>query len=147
MGYRMLCGVQDAMPAAPIKRQADTTHLGQTQFRHIMKASFSPRMFPGETAIIRVEKKRINIITSKIPTIIQATVDCYAGSCKNCRRHALVLVFSASLPKNVNFSRNAQGRVCSVIDRIKYGAGNSMVRKLENVKYPITKGGSQAHSA
>ena len=78
------------MPAAPIKRQADTTHLGQTQFRHIMKASFSPRMFPGEPAIIRVEKKRINTITSKIPTIIQATVDCYAGSCKNCRRHALV---------------------------------------------------------
>ena len=34
--------------------------------------------------------------------------------------------FSASLPKNVNFSRNAQGRVCSVIDRINYGAGNSI---------------------
>ena len=57
--------------------------------------------------------------------------------------------FSASLPKNVNFSRNAQGRVCSVIDRINYGAGNSMLRKLENVKCPITKGGSgsQTHSA
>ena len=35
-------GLQDAMPAVPIERQADTTHLGQTQFRHIMKVSFSP---------------------------------------------------------------------------------------------------------
>ena len=54
-------GVQDAMPAAPIERQADTTHLGQTQFRHniIMKVSFSPRMFPGETDIIRAEQKRM----------------------------------------------------------------------------------------
>ena len=35
-------GVQDAMPAVPTERQADTAHLGQIQFRHIMKASFSP---------------------------------------------------------------------------------------------------------
>ena len=105
-------GVQDAMPAVPTERQADTTHLGQTQFRHIVKASFSPRMFPGETATIRAENKRmfaedvktrchkiytsvhtlyssdITTITSKMPRIIQTTIDCYAGSCKNCRRHA-----------------------------------------------------------
>ena len=102
------------MPAAPIERQADTTHLGQTQFRHIMKASFSPRMFPGETALTRAEKKRmfvedvktrcqniytsvhtlyssdITTITSKMLKLIQTIVDCYAGSCKNCRRHAVV---------------------------------------------------------
>ena len=107
-------GVQEAMPAVPTERQADTTHLGQTQFRHIMKASFSPRMFPGETAIIRAENKRmfaedvktrcqkiytnvhtlyssdITTITSKMPRIIQTTIDCYAGSCKNCRGHAVV---------------------------------------------------------
>ena len=188
-----------------------------------MTASFYPRMFLGETA----EKKRmfaedvktrcqkiytsvhtlyssdINTITSKMPKIIQTTVDCYAGSCKNCRRHAVVCrgglqnnwwhksqhlkangmrrlnmtdgdrltlqgliemrlgnaalqmtqhrlttdknesinrSFSASLPKNVNFSRNA------VIDHINYGAGNSMLRKLENVKCPITKGGRVARA-
>ena len=107
-------GVQDAMPAVPTERQADTTHLGQTQFRHIVKASFSPRMFPGETATIRAENKRmfaedvktrcqknytnvhtlyssdITTITSKMPRIIQTTIVCYAGSCKNCRRHAVV---------------------------------------------------------
>ena len=196
-----------------------------------MKASFSPRMFPGETATIRAENKRmfaedvksrcqniytnvhtlhssdITTITSKMPRIIQTTIACYAGSCKNCRRHAVVCrgvlqnnwrhksqhlkasgvawlnmtdadrltlrqgliemrlgnaalqmtrhrittdknesinrPLSASLPKNVNFSRNAQGRVCSVIDRINYGAGIS-------VSY--NKGwrgcsGSEAHSA
>ena len=43
-------------------------------------------------------------------------------------------LFSAYLPKNVNFSRNAQGRVGSIIDRINYGAGISMLRKLENVQ-------------
>ena len=43
--------------------------------------------------------------------------------------------FSASLPKNVKFSRNAHGRVSSVIDRINYGVGNSMLRKLENVHF------------
>ena len=49
--------------------------------------------------------------------------------------------FSASLPKNVKFSKNAHGRVCSVIDHVNYGAGNSMLRKLENVRCPITRGG------
>lgn len=54
--------------------------------------------------------------------------------------------FSASVPKNVKFSRNALGRVCSVIDRLNYGAGDSMLRKLENVQCPITKGGRVAHA-
>ena len=36
-------GIQDAMPAGmETQRQSDTTHLSQTQFRHIMKASFLP---------------------------------------------------------------------------------------------------------
>ena len=40
-------GLQDAMPTVVTERQADTTHLSQTQFPHIMRASFSSRMFPG----------------------------------------------------------------------------------------------------
>ena len=86
-------GVQDAMPAVPTERQADTTHLGQTQFRHIMKASFSPRMFPGETAEdvkTRCQKIYTNVHTLYSIDIIQTTVDCYAGSCKNCCQHAVV---------------------------------------------------------
>ena len=52
-------GLQDAMPTVAAKWQADTTHLGQTQFRHIMRASFSSRMFPGENAMVRAENKKI----------------------------------------------------------------------------------------
>ena len=54
--------------------------------------------------------------------------------------------FSASLPKNVKFSRNAHGRVCSVIYRVNYLAGNSVLRKWENVQCPITKGGQVARA-
>ena len=155
------------------------------------------------TSVHTLYSSDITTITSRMPKIIQTTVDCYAGSCKNCRRHAVVcrgglqnnwwhksqhlkasgmrrlnmtdddrltlqgliemrlgnaalqmtqqrlttdknesinISFSASLPKNANFSRNAQGRVCSVIDRINYGAGHSMLRKLENIQCPIKKG-------
>ena len=91
-------GLQDAMPTVATEWQAD-----KIQFQHIMRASFSSRMFPGENATIRAENKRmfaedvriqcqkiytdvhtlyagdIIIITSKMPKIIQATLDCYSG--------------------------------------------------------------------
>ena len=113
----------------------------------------------------------IATITSRFPHIIQTTVHCYVGSRKNCCRHAIICkgslqknychksqhlkassvtrlnMTSAYLPKNVNFCRKAQGRVCSVIDRGNYGAGNSILRKLENVQCPITKGGRVARAA
>ena len=54
--------------------------------------------------------------------------------------------FYASLPKNIKFSRNALGHVCSVIDRLNYGAGESMLRQLENVQCPFTKGGKVARA-
>ena len=54
--------------------------------------------------------------------------------------------FSVSLPKNVKFSRNAHRGVCSVIDRVNYGAENSMLCKLENVRCPITRGGQVARA-
>ena len=50
-------GLQDAMPTVATERQADTTLLGQIQFRHIRRASFSSRIFPGENATIRAENK------------------------------------------------------------------------------------------
>ena len=39
-------GIQAGMPAIAIERRSDTTHLGETQFRHIMKTPFSPGCFP-----------------------------------------------------------------------------------------------------
>ena len=108
-------GIQDAMPAGmETQRQSDTTHLSQTQFRHIMKASFSPMMFPGENAARRTENRRLfaedvktrcqmvytsvhmlydsdeRAIARRMLDVIQTTLDCYSGSCANCRRHAIV---------------------------------------------------------
>lgn len=53
---------------------------------------------------------------------------------------------SASLPKNVNFARNAVGRAHSVVHRLNYGIGESLVRKLEAIGSPITKGGRVARA-
>ena len=103
-------GIQDAMPAGmETQRQSDTTHLSQTQFRHIMKASSSPMMFPGESAARQRENRRLfaedvktryqmvytsvhilhdsdeTAIARRMPDVIQTTLDCYSGSCATCR--------------------------------------------------------------
>ena len=49
--------------------------------------------------------------------------------------------FSTSLPKNVNFSRNCMARASSTVHRLNNGAGVSLIKKLESVGSPITKGG------
>ena len=60
------------------------------------------------------------------------------------RNEGLNRGLSASLPKNVNFSRNVKGRACAAIDRLNYRAGDSLLRKLETSKGPIKKGGRGA---
>ena len=60
------------------------------------------------------------------------------------RNEGLNRALSASLPKNVNFSRNVKGRACAAIDRLNYGAGDSLLRKLETSEAPISKGGRVA---
>lgn len=232
-------GMQEAMkavnPAWRVSRLADTTHLGQGQFRNVMKAKFSEGMFPGSTQEVKREEQKmfaldvkyrchkifsmmhrnmagdIGQITVKMPYVIDSTVECYAGSCKLCSRKSLecsgrkrknwwansmylnavgltqsninmtgedkVLLralieftlgreslkltkfnsntnkneavnraISASLPKNVNFSRNAKGRVHSAVHRINHGAGTSMLRKLEAIGSPVSKGGFVARA-
>lgn len=49
--------------------------------------------------------------------------------------------YSASLPRNVNFSRNVLGRVHSAAHRLNHGPGNSLHLKLEKVGAPLQKGG------
>lgn len=51
---------------------------------------------------------------------------------------------SASLPKNVNFSRNVGGRSASSIHRLNYGPGDSLLLKLETAGCPVTRGGCVA---
>lgn len=62
------------------------------------------------------------------------------------RNEALNRSLSSTLPKNVNFSRNVTGRACAAIDRLNYGAGTSILRKLELNNAPISKGGSVARA-
>ena len=214
-----------------VERQADTTPLEQSLFRNTMKAKFSPRMFPGSTAVIRKEqgkqfsldvktrcyrihREMLNMhagdsrkVSALTPRVIETTLNCYGGDCTKCRYYSVVcgggkktswwhrpmylqtaqiqyvnmtdedrvtlrnlidmrleaqaLVMtklclntnrneslnrglSATLPKNVNFSRTVTGRACAAIDRLNYGAGASMLRKLESNKAPISKGGCVA---
>ena len=61
------------------------------------------------------------------------------------RNEGLNRGLSASLPKNVNFSRNVKGRACAATDRLNYGVGDSLLRKLETSKAPISKGGRAAN--
>jgi len=229
-------GVQAAMselnPLWEVVRQADTTHLGQGLFRHTLKASFSDDMFPAESRAEQRDQQKmfaldlkhrcyiifqamydtctgdITKIAKRMPTVIEATIDCYAGDCQNCRRQSVVCsggkknwlslsrylkvcgvtslnlddqdrcivrellrfylgsaalkliklnsntnkneavnrAISASLPKNVNFSRNARPRTLSAVCRLNKGAGNSLVESLEEVGSPISSGGHVAKS-
>lgn len=52
--------------------------------------------------------------------------------------------YSASLPKNVNFSKNVHGRVHSAVHRLNNNIGDSLHMKLENVGAPLPKGGCAA---
>ena len=217
-----------------VERQADTTHLGSSLFRKMIKAQFSERMFPGTTAVIRKEQKKMfsldvktrchqihsvmndlyagdtKKVASLMPRVIETTLDCYSGECEKCRYYSVVCAggkrknwwkksvhlhsgrishlnmtdtdratlrnlinirlgvralemtklcmntnrneglnrsLSASLPKNVNFSRNVTGRACAAIDRLNYGTGASLLRKLESNRAPITRGGRVARVA
>lgn len=220
-------GVQKSFPDCTVERQADTTHLGQSQFRQGMRATFSEDMFPGETAERRKEQQKmlsldirtrshailscmhklyqgdIHKIAKKMPNVVKATVDCYSGDCRGCRYRSFVCsggkttswwhkstylnncglrqlntnvadrkllesllnlrlgveslrltrlnldtnknesvnrALSVSLPKNVNYGRNAKARVNSTVHRLNMGAGDSLITKLEHVGAPITKG-------
>ena len=68
--------------------------------------------------------------------------------CMNTNRNeGLNRSLSASLPKNVNFSCNVKGRACEATDRLNYGTGASLLRKLERNRAPITGGGRVARVA
>jgi hypothetical protein len=225
--------MQQLQPLWRVIRQADTTHLGQGQFGHTLKATFSANMFSGTTKVVKRDQQKIlgldlknrchiifqqlydthggsiKDIASRIPKVLDATIRCYAGDCSKCRRHSLVCSggkrrnwwnrsiylhtagirylsmtngdkkllenlmklrisvealettklntntncnegynrgLSASLPKNVSFSRNAAARAHAAVHRMNWGHGESLLRKLQAVGSPVTKGGFVAAS-
>ena len=111
-------GINEAMnaydPDQTVKRLSDTIHLGQSQFKAAQKAQFSSGMFDGRTRADKTEVKKylaadlkdrstmivnylfklylgdFNKICKKLPKVIDATIDCYSGDCRMCRRNSLV---------------------------------------------------------
>ena len=63
-----------------------------------------------------------------------------------CKNEAINRSLSASLPKNVNWSRTGRGRMLATCDRINKGIGESLLHKLEVVGAPVTKGGAVARA-
>jgi hypothetical protein len=51
---------------------------------------------------------------------------------------------TARLPKNVNFSRNAPGQVAATCHSINNKMANSLLKKLEHIGAPLSKGGKPA---
>ena len=219
--------INETNPNCRVERQADTIHLGQSVFRHTVRANFSEGMFPGMTAERRKEQQKMlgldlrtrchaiisrlyknyagnmDHIEKKMPAIIETTLHCYGGDCSRCRYSGVVCgggkknnwwrrspylwnwglkeltvndndrnilralinlrlgiealrltklnlntnknesinrALSVSLPKNVNFSRNANARASATVHRLNYGAGDSLIKKLEYLGSPVTRG-------
>lgn len=115
---RSAAGVQAAMsdidPVWRTVRQADTTHLGVSLFKHTNKAEFSEEMFPGTSTrdtswqqqrlssdlkqrcaliyqkMFSMYKGNIDQIASRMEKVIEATVKCYSGDCSDCKKHSVV---------------------------------------------------------
>ena len=83
-------------------------------FENTMKAKFSPRMFPGSTAVIRKEQRKLfsldvkarchrnhreilnmhagdnRKVSALMPRAIETTLNCYGGDCTKCRYYSVV---------------------------------------------------------
>ena len=227
--------MQKLFPNQRVERKADPIHLGQSLIRQTMSSTFSQRMFPGKTKAARKEQQQalaldladrshaifstmwqdyagnMEQIARRMPGVISATIDCYAGDCSHCRKcgivcsggvrkswwhksfrlttgvlhprtlcmsasdrtlmrellcirlgeAALILLdkntntckneavnrsLTASLPKNVNFSRTSKGRMLATCHRVIEGIGNSFLKKLECVGAPVPRGSRPARA-
>ncbi len=215
-------------PEHHVERKADPIHLSQSLVRQTRSATFSQRMFPGNTKEERKQQQQalaldladrshaifstmwqdyagnIERIARRMPSVISATVNCYGGDCNQCRKRAVVCdggmrkswwkksfrlttgvlrprslcmsvsdralmrellhirlgeaaltlldrysntckneavnrSLSASLPKNVNFSRTGKGRMLATCHRVNEGIGNSFLMKMEYVGAPVPR--------
>lgn len=99
---------------AEIKPQYCTRHLSRTMQKHIKKAVFTPKMFPGRTKADRDQAqnrfafdvsdrvqrefdaalkdcgKDVSKLETKLADITDAIVDCYRGCCQSCEEHSYV---------------------------------------------------------
>lgn len=115
---RSAAGIDDAVralhPMWKVNRLADHVHLGQTQFKAGMRATFSEEMFHGKTKAENRELQKIfskdvkcrtsmvvsNLMTKygknvdriceDLPSVLDATLRCYSGDCSLCSQHSMV---------------------------------------------------------
>ena len=234
-------GLQESNPAWTVLRQSDTTHLGMSQMKKIVKSKFSRSFFSshlrtkserddlqrnlGEDIRTKCEITLRNLhreyhgsvvkMSVRLPKLVATMLECYSGDHMDCKlrdygvltgckggksknwmnsshyfttlpykvvgfemtasdaqllrevirmklgRESIKLVahnlntnkneaihrgYSASVPKNVKYSRNVYGRVHSAADRLNNLVGNSLHKKLQAVGAPIPKGGRVAKS-
>lgn len=101
-------------PVSVCERQADTTHLAQSLYRHCKNAKFSDNMFAGDKkAMKKIDQEMFSKdlkhrcqklykmlfettggdmekIAHKMPAAIQATIECYSGDCGLCKRDSIL---------------------------------------------------------
>lgn len=111
-------GVQSAMhrlfPNTEVIRKADPVHIGQSQIRQTILATFSDQMFSGRTREDRKEQQKtlaLDIknrshaiftqlyqesggnmakISRRMPGVLSTTIACYSGDCSHCRKSSVV---------------------------------------------------------
>ncbi len=228
-------GMQDIIsPILRVTRLADSVHRGRSQMRAVKKAQFSKQMFPRHSKFTRKElqdlfsrdvKDRTSLIMKELfykhagdtkaigeqlVHVVNDTVDCYSGDCKNCDMHTTMcngrcksnwwqgsMVLSslgwksgaltmdvqdryflttllemklsitalkemklnsntnavegfnsslgASLAKRVTHFRNAPGRAHGAAYRINNKVGNAVIKSMEHLGAPISRGGKAVH--
>lgn len=147
-------GISAAMkeldPLWQVTRQADTTHLGQSQFHKGIKATFSDSMLPGTTKEEKKEQQKmlaldikhrchkiyknmfqemtgdIHKITKRMPTVIECTLDCYAGDCCRCRKQSIICTGG----KNNWMSQSMYLQACGVTSLIISHEDRQVLREL-----------------
>ena len=70
----------------------------------------------------------------------EATLILLDKNANTCKNEAVNRSLTASLPKNVNFSRTSKGRMLATCHRVNEGIGNSFLRKLECLGAPVPRG-------
>lgn len=220
-----------------VLRQADTVHLGCSQYRKCLKCEFSNGFFPNHLTTMEQKKDLQRIFSEDIRSrchltfdnlynicdgnvhkmsikskyLISMLIKCYSGDHSKCKKNGTLIgctggkvknwfsksvffntlpykltkfnmshadkllvkeivkmklgikcielmkfkfdtcknescnrAISTSLPKNVKFSRNVEGRAHSAVHRVNYGLGESLHLKLEKVGASLAKGGHVA---
>ena len=116
---RSAAGVADIMkmlnPMWTVERHADPTHIGVSQFIKINNGKLSPGIFPSvktkerfkecQKVLAQDIKARTSLVLNELlekytgnmdemrkelPKVLRATIQCYDGDCKDCRRHSYV---------------------------------------------------------